>query len=141
MSAQGSPSTNAAPSLQPADPSSNAAPSLQSVDPSSNAANQNPIPSNVCQTQDSSTAPGPQPSSTSPGPQVSSSVPGPQASSTTFRPQASSTAPPRPQACASTQGSGWVSRGVFVLGGEMSPESEVLQELLGSSDVAMFGTI
>ncbi|OAV85854.1 hypothetical protein PTTG_10441 [Puccinia triticina 1-1 BBBD Race 1] len=89
MSAQGTPSTNIAPSLYPP------------LDSSSNAANQDPIPSNVGQTQTSSTGPGPQASSTVPGPQASSSIPGPQATSTSFRPQASSTASPRPQASSS----------------------------------------
>ncbi|OAV87970.1 hypothetical protein PTTG_11086 [Puccinia triticina 1-1 BBBD Race 1] len=89
MSAQGNPSVNIAPSLYPP------------VNPSSDAANQDPIPSNVGQTQASSTGPGPQASSTAPGPQASSSVPGTQATSTSFRPQASSTAPPRPQSYSS----------------------------------------
>ncbi|OAV95095.1 hypothetical protein PTTG_03900 [Puccinia triticina 1-1 BBBD Race 1] len=88
MSAQGSPSTNIAPSLYPP------------VDPSSNAANQDPIPSNVGQTQDTSIGPGPQASSTAPDPQASSTGPGPQATSTTSRPQVSSTAP-KPQASSS----------------------------------------
>ncbi|OAV91945.1 hypothetical protein PTTG_07392 [Puccinia triticina 1-1 BBBD Race 1] len=68
MSAQRSPSTNIAPSLYPP------------VDPSSNSANQDPIPFNVGQTQDTSTAPGPQASSTGPGPQVTSTTSKPQQS-------------------------------------------------------------
>ncbi|OAV92392.1 hypothetical protein PTTG_10198 [Puccinia triticina 1-1 BBBD Race 1] len=88
MSAQGSSSTNIAPSLYPP------------VDPSSNAANQDRIPSNAGQTQDTSTGQGPQATSTAPGPQASSTGPGPRVTSTTSRPQVSSTAP-RPQASSS----------------------------------------